>query len=301
MAVMEIMKGNVDHSYEYGSLADFPLLKENEDGKYKVVLYDMHRTTADILVNFTNPDPVWREVIRDIRFRQAMSKAINYDEIIEVVYYGFAQLPVTTPGEYDPDAANKILDEMGMDQRDGDGFRLGPDGNTFLFRMTSDNWFREFVPTGELVREYFQDVGIKTDLRVIEQSLFMQERNANELYASVWFTIIPYLWWMFAGTGSWEAPLWKQWLATNGEQGEEPEQWWLELAQLAFDQLRVAPEEQPAVIDQMSKSCYDNIIWFVTCDWAKYIVCMGGDMGGYAKDGYGTMAQHSAEFFYFDR
>ena len=302
MAVMEIIKGNVDHSYEYGSLADYPLLKENEaKGNYKVMLYDMHRTTADVIPNYTNPDPVWRELIRDVRFKRALCYAMNYDEIIEVVYYGNAGLPVTTPSEFDPDEANKILDEMGMDARDGDGFRLGPDGNTFVFKMDTDAWFREFVPTGELVREYYQDVGIKTDLKTIEPSLLGERRNANELYSSIRYTIIPYLWWMFSGTGSWEAPLWKQWFDTNGEKGEKPDQWWLDLKTLAVDQLAVAPEEHPAVIKEMEKIAYDNILWMVTCDWSKYIVCMGGDMGGYSSHGYGTMAQHSAEFFFFDR
>ena len=37
--------------------------------------------------------------------------------------------------EYDPDRANALLDEIGLDQRDSDGFRLGPDGETLFINM----------------------------------------------------------------------------------------------------------------------------------------------------------------------
>ena len=33
--------------------------------------------------------------------------------------------------QYDPKLANKLLDEMGMDKRDSDGFRIGPNGKTY--------------------------------------------------------------------------------------------------------------------------------------------------------------------------
>ena len=38
--------------------------------------------------NLTTNDPVWREVLRDARFRRALSLAINRYEINQVVYFG---------------------------------------------------------------------------------------------------------------------------------------------------------------------------------------------------------------------
>ena len=64
-------------------------------------------------------------------------------EINELVYFGLANPSQTSPvptsafyepwmttnyAQYDLDLANQLLDEMGLDQRDADGFRLRPDG-----------------------------------------------------------------------------------------------------------------------------------------------------------------------------
>ena len=43
------------------------------------------------MFNFTTPNLELREIFWDIRFRQAMSVAINRDEINELVYFGFGQ------------------------------------------------------------------------------------------------------------------------------------------------------------------------------------------------------------------
>lgn len=44
-----------------------------------------------------------------------------------------------------------------MDQRDSDGWRLGPDGNTFVIPLEYGDWAPEFGPVGELLTECFQD------------------------------------------------------------------------------------------------------------------------------------------------
>ena len=90
-----------------------------------------------------------REIFQDIRFRRALSLAINRDEINESVFFGVAVPRQATLhsgatfykpewGEehpyarYDPAAAQELLDEMGLTERDADGFRLRPDGKTAL-------------------------------------------------------------------------------------------------------------------------------------------------------------------------
>ena len=40
--------------------------------------------------NLNVNDPVWRRLLRDVRFRRALSLAINRHEINEVLYFGLA-------------------------------------------------------------------------------------------------------------------------------------------------------------------------------------------------------------------
>ena len=50
--------------------------------------------------NMNYPDEAWQKVFRDVRFRRAMSVAINRDEINEVLFFGMgtpAQLTAHRP------------------------------------------------------------------------------------------------------------------------------------------------------------------------------------------------------------
>ena len=77
-------------------------------------------------------DPTWREVTGDVRFRRALSLAINRPEILKNFYLSqFAKLPSrSSSAEYSVDKANALLDEMGM-KKGADGFRAAPDGKPF--------------------------------------------------------------------------------------------------------------------------------------------------------------------------
>src|SRR5206468_192620 len=60
-AVLKVMGGEVDHSYEYVTIPKVAILKENEKkGHYKVYINKLHRTANDIELNQTFDDPVWR-------------------------------------------------------------------------------------------------------------------------------------------------------------------------------------------------------------------------------------------------
>ena len=80
------------------------------------------------MFNFTTEDVVLRELYWDVRFRQAMSVAIDRDEINELVYFGLANPSQASPvpasafyepwmttnyAQFDPDLANQLLDEIG--------------------------------------------------------------------------------------------------------------------------------------------------------------------------------------------
>src|SRR5690606_8434748 len=93
--------------------------------------------------NQSHKDPALRELLQNVDFRAALSHAINREEMNEILFFGLGgtQHPCGMEGdpyyvegygyrftEYDVDTANDLLDGLGLTERDGDGFRLRPDG-----------------------------------------------------------------------------------------------------------------------------------------------------------------------------
>ena len=273
-ATMKIIGGEVDHSYEFGTLPELPLYKENQTkGNYNLNFYLMHRTEADLLYNFTHPDPVWRQVVRDIRFRQAINKAIKYEDIVETVYFGFAKVPYTVPGKYDPAGANKLLDDMGMNKKDAQGFRLGPDGKRFDIPIELQAHFDTLPKTAEIVAENLKAVGLWTTVKVNDNALQSQREQANEVKVYVLWPLRNDVWWAV-----WISPwapsrLWAQWFETGGKQGEEP----------------------PAAM----KEVYDNLWYGITAEDIQYLVMTSKNMANVATKGFGIAAQFAGEQYFF--
>ena len=69
---------------------------------------------------------------------------------------------------YDVAAANRLLDEAGWSDTDGDGFREDEAGNTLAFTLLTNagNSVREQI--GTIIQQGFTDIGIGTDYQVID-------------------------------------------------------------------------------------------------------------------------------------
>ena len=81
--------------------------------------------------------------------------------------------------EYDPDLANQLLDEMGLDKRDSEGFRLRPDGRRLSITIDYTESDTPKTPTLELVKEYWEAVGVQTQLNYMTNTLVAE--RAGEL------------------------------------------------------------------------------------------------------------------------
>ena len=240
--------GEYSH-FGWGTLLSFPTYRENEDaGNYRTALAEYSRGNEyAIMFNFTTENEALRELFWDIRFRQAMSVAIDREEINELVYFGLANPSQASPvpasafyepwmttnyAQYDPDLANQLLDEMGLDQRDADGFRRRPDGETlflnFQVSVPEDAWRK----IGELVTSYWNAVGVKTNYKLLEIGPYREMRDGNQVDLAAWGLDIvdigevatrltnlrPH--WGARASGH----LWRQWLQSDGENGMEPPQ-----------------------------------------------------------------------------
>ena len=193
---LKIISGESDIAFAFTKFTNYPLYKENEEsGNYRVVsIPGVSASEVALALNVNEPDLALRKIYQDVRFRQALSLAIDRDEINETCFFGLAVprqgtvLPDTSYykpewGEehpfarYDPDEANNLLDEMGLTER-RDGFRMGPDGKPLVLLVEYGT--ETSVTPLELVREYWEDVGIKVQLKPEEMTLFHQRKRSVE-------------------------------------------------------------------------------------------------------------------------
>jgi len=239
----KIIAGECDYAGLAAQSHNLPLYVDNaEKGGYRVLVWRWPGN-SHIELNLTSEDSVLREIFQDIRFRKAMSLAINREEINKTLYFGLATPCSYTvpPGseyykeeyakvyiEYDPEQANKLLDEMGLDKKDKEGFRLRPDGKRL--KIDLEQWVDN--PVLELLVEYFKDIGIDVRIKIETFGLYAERGRANkidmrleggEFNMEPAFSTLPqyYVPMQWGWTSGWGCK-WDQWYQTEGKQGEEP-------------------------------------------------------------------------------
>jgi ABC-type dipeptide/oligopeptide/nickel transport system permease component/ABC-type transport system substrate-binding protein len=146
------------------------------------------------------PATRWKhELLNDVRFRRALSLAINRRDIINAEFNGQtspAQLgpPPDSPyyharlthafTEFAPARANRLLDELGLTGRDGEGFRTFPDGTPMTFLLNFTDYTTE--GPGRFVIDDWARVGVRVLPRARARKLFEQEKLTYEHDFTVW-------------------------------------------------------------------------------------------------------------------
>lgn len=300
-AALKEIAGEVDFEQGTTSLAKMALYKENEEkGGYNTYVAARHITPTDVHLNLTYDDPVWREVVRDPRFRKALTAAIDVDEVIDAVYFGFAEPSTIIPTGYDPDKANRLLDEMGLDKRDSEDFRLGPDGKTFVIPFEVFARSTDIVPVTELVTQFWLSVGVKTTMKQIDSALWGQRNAANELQATVSLVTTPLWYYGDWGQGLW-APLWRLWYTSKGESGEEPPEDVLAFYRLIDSVSTGLPEEGKAAVERIKHIMYEKVYFITHLQNVMAPIIASKSLANIDNGGFGIAWNFAAEqFFYRD-
>jgi peptide/nickel transport system substrate-binding protein len=160
-------------------------------------------TTNTVHFNRTVADPVLAEVFSNIDFRIGMSHAINRPEIIEIVHFGqgtpsqaaplessplYNERLATQYIEYDLDLANEYLDRV-LPERDGEGYRLGPDGERFsaVFSVPNDlSYGTNWVQVAELLIGYWDAVGVSVTLNSMVADQHTENKQQNNLEVTMY-------------------------------------------------------------------------------------------------------------------
>lgn len=202
----KLIQGETDYVGPHDvSMARYPLYKENEESSNYVVA-DLVSCMTDRYVLFPQQTPAdegLAAIVQNSNFVKALSVAIDRDEINESLYFGLATMGQLGPmpnskyykpeygtayAQYDETEANRLLDDMGLDQVGDDGYRLRPDGTPLTYTILHAGErvgvaVNEFC---EMVASYWQAVGINTIVQEEDEDLITERMRNGELDCTVW-------------------------------------------------------------------------------------------------------------------
>lgn len=123
----------------------------------------------------------------DRRVRQAITAAINKDELIQGVLFGMGQKahgPIVpgrwayNPGvrdiAYDPRHAAELLSLAGWKEKNAEGI-LTKDGRPFTFTILTNQGNQQRLMTAQIVQQRLRQIGIDVRIRVVEWATFLKE------------------------------------------------------------------------------------------------------------------------------
>ena len=239
------LSGSLQMQMRHFSWEDKDLLEAfSRKRDYQIIAYQLTGIRA-IMPNIQYPgDPVIKELFQDRRFRIALSLAIDRQLIDELCYNGTGticrmSLHPSAPDyvevqdlpdylRYDPEQAGALLDEIGLSERDSDGYRIGPDGRTVSLIMELYNVQGPDMDAVEIVRTNWEKVGLKTALKLEERTLYFQRvtQNGEHMIGVIGiegsFPLLSSARWF--ATSLWDewAHHWARWFISKGQRGEEP-------------------------------------------------------------------------------
>ncbi|RLA93916.1 MAG: peptide-binding protein [Deltaproteobacteria bacterium] len=177
---LELKAGNIDYMgltpTQYLRQTDTPKFKKNFR-KYKYLSFSY----TYLGYNLLNPK------FQDRRVRQAISYAIDKEEIIEGVLLGLGEVATGPykPGTwqynpdvkrypYNPEKAKELLREAGWIDTNGDGI-IEKDGKPFEFTVITNQGNDQRKKVAEIIQRRLSEVGIKMKIRILEWATFINE------------------------------------------------------------------------------------------------------------------------------
>lgn len=240
--------GESDLQARYLRFDNLPLLKSAEErSEYEVRTWRVGKGShLALFPNLNANDHVWRQLLRDVRFRRALSMAINREEINKALYYGLAapaqnSLLPDSPlyrdeykeawTTYDLSVANQLLDQIGLTVRNKKGIRLMSDGRAAEIIVETAGENTEEPDVLQLIQDSWKKIGIKLHVRSSHRDVLRNRIYAGETIMSIssgWENGL-------ANVGSaptelaptrqvqYQWPKWGQFAETSGQAGRTPD------------------------------------------------------------------------------
>ncbi|MEO0327085.1 MAG: ABC transporter substrate-binding protein [Pseudomonadota bacterium] len=326
--------GEADLQGRYLRFDNVPFLKQGEEkGGYKTFLWSVGKGSQIALFpNLNTNDPTWREVVRDVRFRRALSMGIDRDEINDSIYFGLANPSANTvmpqsdlyKDEYatkwatlDIELANKLLDEMGLDKRNEDGVRLLSDGRAMEITVESAGESTEETDVLELITDHLRKIGLQLFVRSSQRDIFRRRAYSGDTVLSAFNgmdnalaspsmtpeelapTAQPQLQW----------PKWGQFSETNGKAGETVDMPTAEVQLQLYKKWLAAPTEdgQRKIWHSMLENYSDQVFSIGTVNNSRQPIVVAKDLQNVPEEGVyawlptSYFGHYQPDTFWYDR
>jgi peptide/nickel transport system substrate-binding protein len=174
LSEMEILTQGIDYSgiypHQYRRISQIPFLKAYSQPSLGYTYIGYNQKHA---------------VFQDKKVRQALTYAINREEIVQYVLYGLGAVasgpfpnhlwysnPNVKPFPYDPQKARQLLAEAGWKDTNGDGI-LDREGKPFRFTLITNSGNETRRDVGVLVQRQLRELGIDVTFELYEWSVFL--------------------------------------------------------------------------------------------------------------------------------
>lgn len=144
---------------------------------------------TDIGLVFLSPN-LKKAPFSDPGFREALTYAINYEEIARLETLGYGEVPnrgfvppamenfkETEKLEYSPEKAIETLEKAGYSDSNGNGVLEGKDRKDIKLEILIRS---EYARTGELLEEYFERIGLSVDLKTVDADTWVTLKDSYD-------------------------------------------------------------------------------------------------------------------------
>lgn len=284
--VMALARGDIDTWWDYSGefpITHIPVLEDS--GGIEFATATFLGVPAALGFNLE------REPASEFAFRRAVSLAIDYRQIAEIVYEGYGSVPgygfvpPTHPNynnaigslEQDTGKAAGLLDNMGLADTNGDGLREGADRKnldlTLLVRSDTPSLMR----VAEMVAASLEAVGIGTTLKSVDSSTWVAAKDAME-YDMVFFRATPWGTLMHAGHASGYFDSRRTGAGVLHNLGEP------DYLELCDRRLETAPGEEQAELDRAIQQMHTDYLPAIALVWLESVYPYREDWNNWVVD-----------------
>ena len=290
---LHTMAGEFDFQYRDLQLAKLPAFLQNgKEQGYNMYVNGSAEDGFGFGFNQSyDADPEIAKWLRNSDFRKALSLGLKREQFNEAFFLGLGVVGSQAPPEYSPQSpgeeyrtlwatydleqANALLDSIGLDKKDEEGFRLRTDGEGRLrLSCPFDAADSTKVQQIEMAKSQWAEIGIWVDVSVMSYELYYAAMSNNEIQMFPFGSTTPDIfdsqgisklvpWVTGATTYGFLGPEIGKWRYSEGEEGAAPtDPKMLEMYEL-YDQGRVAQaEERNAIAQEMWKIALEEL-WTV--------------------------------------
>lgn len=329
----KIISGEADFETFMTATENLPLYSRYEEAAdYTTHIWNFAANATVMQPGYCYEDEVVRDLFRNREFRIALNYAIDRERINNDVLFGLGHIGRNTVLEntmwfkpeyetmhlgFDPALAMSMLDELGVVDANGDGWRQDPEGREVSWQIEYIVSEAPRTAITEIVEDNWRSIGLNVTVQLREATFGFERVNTNLVAMWVWHgdarteTLFP----AFINShmfGTWPGTCWWNYHQTGGATGEEPPPEMQEVFDAFTNMNRSTSVEEVVEWGQvMLDNAADNVWTLATVNDFPHPMVVKNDIKNFPTEADGpliyewstwwTNAYEPSQFFFEDR